>query len=176
MGIYYNFMYLLGVFLVGPIRGFLITTNRTSRHIPVGEIIGYSRSFLVRGTRRVALNFLGIPYAEAPIGPRRFRKPVPQAAFTSPFDASKFGSPCYRFEGKHIIINTITYSEDCLTLNVFTPEPSNNGRLFPVIVKIPGGGYDMGSAYGFEDGMYSVTGDVIMRYSQFQVKWVRILK
>ena len=82
MGVFYYFLCLLGVILVGPIRGFLITTDRPSIHTPVGEIFGYSRSFHVRGTRRVALNFLGIPYAEAPTGPRRFREPVPKAAFT----------------------------------------------------------------------------------------------
>lgn len=101
---------------------------------PAGKIIGCQENEL-----RI---FRGIPYAEAPVGERRFAPPVPKARWDSPRDCRRC-SPWiaqYRFPG--IIPNT---SEDALTLNVWTPAKSAEDKL-PVYVYIHGGGYSAGSA------------------------------
>lgn len=101
---------------------------------PAGKIIGCQENEL-----RI---FRGIPYAESPVGERRFAPPVPKARWDSPRDCRRY-SPWiaqYRFPG--IIPNT---SEDALTLNVWTPAKSAEDKL-PVYVYIHGGGYSAGSA------------------------------
>ena len=101
---------------------------------PAGKIIGCQENELCI--------FRGIPYAEAPVGERRFAPPVPKARWDSPRDCRRC-SPWiaqYRFPG--IIPNT---SEDALTLNVWTPAKSAEDKL-PVYVYIHGGGYSAGSA------------------------------
>ena len=101
--------------------------------IPAGKIIGCQENEL-----RI---FRGIPYAEAPVGERRFAPPVPKARWDSPRDCRRYSpwSAQYRFPG--IIPNT---SEDALTLNVWTPAKSAEDKL-PVYVYIHGGGYSAGS-------------------------------
>ncbi|EPX60330.1 putative carboxylesterase [Cystobacter fuscus DSM 2262] len=88
--------------------------------------------------------FLGIPFAQPPTGERRWRAPEPAAAWSTPRDASRFGSPCPQADmrnGKPIEGT----SEDCLTLNVWTPalEPQ---KPAPVMVYIHGGAFTLGSS------------------------------
>ncbi|KAI4468814.1 carboxylesterase [Holotrichia oblita] len=89
-------------------------------------------------------SFQGIPYAKPPLGKLRFKAPQPPEAWSGIRDATKEGSECYSM---HMLLNTIVGSEDCLFLNVYTPElPSHeNHPLKPVMVWIHGGGYTSGS-------------------------------
>ena len=86
--------------------------------------------------------FAGIPFAAPPIGPLRFRPPQPVAAWTGVREAvSSPPAPIQRplpFPG----LPALETSEDCLYLNVWTPEIS--GRR-PVMVWIYGGGFETGS-------------------------------
>lgn len=61
--------------------------------------------------------FLGIPYAQPPVGPLRFRWPQSvETSFSETRDASQYGHSCYQY-GSHFNL-----SEDCLTLNGMHPE------------------------------------------------------
>jgi carboxylesterase type B len=56
--------------------------------------------------------FLGIPYAQPPLGDLRFRWPQPlQDAWNDTRDATQYGYSCYQYG------STFNLSEDCLTLN-----------------------------------------------------------
>jgi para-nitrobenzyl esterase len=61
--------------------------------------------------------FTGIPYAEAPVGTRRFRAPEPKRPWTSVFDATRPGPLCPQVR----MSGAVAGSEDCLTVNVWSP-------------------------------------------------------
>ncbi|MFI8825467.1 carboxylesterase/lipase family protein [Streptomyces sp. NPDC053431] len=103
----------------------------------------------VRGERRAdgSCRFLGIPYAEPPVGPLRFAAPVPPEPWTEPLDATAYGPTAQRrpFAEVTTIPEPSIPGEGVLNLNVFTPEPDPEAGL-PVLVWIHGGGYVAGSA------------------------------
>jgi para-nitrobenzyl esterase len=88
----------------------------------------------VQGTRdRNIRIFRGIPYAESPVGPRRWRAPVTKAKWNGVRDSTKFGPACWQPEGKlnNIYANTPwPMSEDCLSLNIWTPAHAHKAPVF----------------------------------------------
>lgn len=91
-------------------------------------------------------SFLGIPFAKPPIGNLRFQPPEPADSWDGVRDADKEGNMCTQWDlitGKTEPLG----SEDCLYLNVHTPEiPSNINTKKAVMVFIHGGGFLVGSA------------------------------
>lgn len=98
--------------------------------------------------------YLGIPYAAPPVGPRRLGAPVPVEPWSGELDATRPGPPPP--QPKRPISEfahgpTPPGSEDCLTLNVWTPG-SGDGP-WPVFVWTIGGGWTIGWAgSGVYDG------------------------
>ncbi|XP_067007368.2 esterase FE4 [Anabrus simplex] len=86
--------------------------------------------------------FLGIPYAKPPVGNLRFKAPVPAEPWNGTLEALKEGHMCKQPSGP---IRDSYSDEDCLFLNVFTPELPGSGSLKPVMVWIHGGGFMFGS-------------------------------
>lgn len=85
--------------------------------------------------------FLGIPYAAPPTGNLRWRPPKRFGFFHGFFlEATQFGSACTQPGG--------VGSENCLFLNVFTPQlkSDHDGRGLPVMFWIHGGGLINGSS------------------------------
>jgi para-nitrobenzyl esterase len=87
--------------------------------------------------------FKSIPYAAPPVGEFRWQAPRPASAWQGVRDATEFGPRCLQGQ----IFSDIVFkdlSEDCLTLNVWTPAKSAFDRL-PVMVWIHGGGFQAGA-------------------------------
>ena len=92
--------------------------------------------------------FLGIPFAEPPVGDLRFAAPVPTAPWEGVRDALEFGATAQRGDpGVTLIPEPSVPGESTLNVNVFTPSPAPaaDGAGLPVLVWIHGGGYFAGS-------------------------------
>src|SRR5919197_2893340 len=86
--------------------------------------------------------FKGIPFAQPPVGDLRWREPAPVKPWTGVRDAIAFGAPCAQNSGGRMLENS---SEDCLFLNLWTPEwPVTSHR--PVMLWIHGGGNYAGTS------------------------------
>lgn len=100
------------------------------------------------GSAEASAAFLGIPFAEAPVGELRFAAPVPKTPWLGVLDALEFGATPQRGDpGVTLIPEPSVPGESTLNLNVFTPlpvEPDGAAGL-PVLVWIHGGGYFAGS-------------------------------
>ena len=86
--------------------------------------------------------FKGIPFAQSPVGDLRWRAPLPVKAWTGVREATAFGAPCAQNAGGRMLESS---REDCLFLNVWTPEWPVQSRK-PVMVWIHGGGNYAGTA------------------------------
>ena len=88
--------------------------------------------------------WLGIPFAQPPVGKLRWQAPQPLKPSNKSFDAKKYGNDPMQASmklGNLVDGFTTTESEDCLTLNIFT---RGDGKNKPVMVWIYGGGFVCG--------------------------------
>ena len=94
----------------------------------------------VRGVREPGIRvFRGIPYAAPPIGPLRWRPPRPAEAWEGVRIAEDFGMACPQPRALEPM------SEDCLSLNIWTPASATFASRLPVMVYVHGGGFRAGS-------------------------------
>jgi len=95
----------------------------------------------VRGTvESVSESFLGIPFADPPVGPLRFlRSQRLSRNWTDTLNATTAAAMCMQPSG-----DGVSGSEDCLYLNIFRPTRRSRETLLPVMVFIYGGAFVTG--------------------------------
>jgi para-nitrobenzyl esterase len=86
--------------------------------------------------------FRGIPFAAPPLGDLRWKPPQPVPAWDGVRPATSYGGRCPQNGG---LLGPSSMEEDCLYLNVWTPEPAQNRKL-PVMIWLHPGGNTTGSA------------------------------
>ncbi|MGH8149615.1 MAG: carboxylesterase/lipase family protein [Steroidobacteraceae bacterium] len=102
----------------------------------------------------------GIPFARPPVGALRFCAPRPPESWTGVRDATRFGSPCIQLPFFSAIDAPIVGSEDCLTLNVWSP--AADGKRRPVLFWIHGGGWVMGTGSAYDASLLAARADVVV--------------
>ncbi len=120
----------------------------------------------VRGTqRRGAWMFAGVPYAAPPTGWRRWRPPIAPEPWVGIRDCSTFGPIAPQSPG--LVEMTLAgeptaQSEDCLSLNVWTPGLDGGHR--PVMVWVHGGSFLSGSGSGilYRGGLLATEHEVVV--------------
>uniref|UniRef100_A0A182VYJ0 Carboxylesterase type B domain-containing protein n=1 Tax=Anopheles minimus TaxID=112268 RepID=A0A182VYJ0_9DIPT len=119
---------------------------------PVVFVRTGGRAARVEGLRNRATglySFLGIRYAEPPTGQYRLTRPQ-YLHLSGDINATRYGPPCPqpKSDNPYRVIG----NEDCLLLNIYTPQMPDETTGLPVVVWIHGGGYRYGSAsqYGAE--------------------------
>lgn len=130
----------------------------------------------IQGTTNGAIQqFLGIPFAKPPVGNLRWKAPENPDVWSTTLSTTSFAPVCpqKKFEqgGGN---DTIIGNEDCLYLNVWTPQTATSN--LPVMVFIHGGGNQQGSASEINGGaqMYfgknmSERGDVVVVTIQYRL-------
>lgn len=81
--------------------------------------------------------FLGVPYAESPVGARRWKAPAALAVRSGTYTAQEAKSGC-------------TVAEDCLYLNIYKPAKASAASKLPVLMYIHGGGLGAGTPNDFD--------------------------
>ncbi|WP_428485604.1 carboxylesterase/lipase family protein [Rhodopila sp.] len=138
----------------------LMFDARSGRAIDVEPPCGPVRGLAAEGVTA----FLGLPYAAAPTGARRYNSPRPARRWTAPRDATRAGAASIQTLGgaaAWLYESATPQSEDCLFLNVWTPGVT--GRR-PVMVWIHGGAWrtGRGNAVGTNGTALAKTGDVVV--------------
>ncbi|XP_065435007.1 acetylcholinesterase-like [Chrysemys picta bellii] len=94
--------------------------------------------------------FLGIPYAEPPVGTLRFQKPLPHQPWSQILETTSFGNVCHQhpiptYPEDELFTPTRPQSEDCLFLNIWVPHPRPPAPA-PILIWIHSGGFFSGAA------------------------------
>lgn len=121
----------------------------------MGEVVRTALGRLEGEAERGVQVFRGIPYARPPQGALRFRPPLPPEPWSGTRPARRFGRVAPQNGPATRVLRGISppvadQSEDCLSLNVWTP--AADGRRRPVLVWIHGGAFVLGSG---STGLYA---------------------
>ena len=128
-----------------------------------GTFLGLSTSVLVDGVSLEVHQFLGIPYAEAPVRDLRFRKPVAKQPFYGVYDATYHRAMCPQGGPQIIPLTKFNISEDCLMLNIYAPGNSSKSNYSrAVIIYIHGGAFTTGGSNLYSGNVLSAHGNVII--------------
>jgi para-nitrobenzyl esterase len=152
---------LLAIF--GTTVGWKNTASASTNYVTV-----VTESGPVRGISQSGENqFLGIPYAAPPVGPLRWMPPQPRGKWQGRLDATRFGSVCPQtgFDPNKVLGN-----EDCLFLNVFTPngnsddqdQSGSGGDGLPVMMWFHGGSFSSGAGSDYDPLPLVAKGEVIV--------------
>ena len=111
------------------------------------------------GADREGAEFRGIPYAAPPVGELRWKPPQAMSSWNGTRQATEFGAACPQLPASWF--QNIPSSEDCLFLNVWTPQLSSNTKL-PVLVYFHGGGNTEGYSQMTPVGVLASLGVVVV--------------
>jgi len=118
----------------------------------MSNLIVETRYGKVQGSKQGSISvWKGIPFAQPPTGERRFRSPQPPEPWTGVREATAFSPMAPQVQeapaglvGANRAVDLRPMSEDCLSLNIWSPGADQEKR--PVMVWIHGGAFTLGSA------------------------------
>jgi para-nitrobenzyl esterase len=105
--------------------------------------------------------YLGIPYAQPPVGDLRWQPPQPYSHWTETREATHFGPTCAQITTLGAFAGPPNSNEDCLYLNIFSPKRSGSEKL-AVLVWIHGGGNFDGESNDYDASKLASKGDLVV--------------
>jgi para-nitrobenzyl esterase len=124
-------------------------------------LIAHTPSGDLQGTHDGAVSaWLGVPYAQAPVGARRFAAPQPVPPWSGVRAATGYGAACIQKPIGGLKSLGPRLDEDCLTLNIWSP--AADGAKRPVMVWIHGGAFLLGSALAYNGAHLAAQGDIVV--------------
>lgn len=128
-------------------------------------IVGTTSGAIAGVWRGAGRAWLGVPFAQPPVGRLRFRPPEPVTTWNGIRPAERFAGAALQSGALGASLRRLgaTVGEDCLYLNVFVPsntEGADGSR--PVLVWIHGGAYTSGSGALYDGGPLAELGDVVV--------------
>lgn len=123
--------------------------------------------------------FYGVPFASPPVGSLRFARPKPPAKWKGIFQAKFHPPACIQHKSESIelpwisIERPVPESEDCLKLNIWTPNAGGSGgnSSRPVLLWIHGGGFITGHIRSpeFDGSVLSAFTDSVVAMMNYRV-------
>ncbi|CAH1786023.1 unnamed protein product [Owenia fusiformis] len=137
-------------------------------NIPNGPIHGSQESVsnlatspYLEGRDLTYRRFLGIPFADPPVGTLRFKPPQQlSATWNETREATTYPAICVQHQWPQL--PQFETSEDCLYLSIWAPGDGSSTEPKAVMVWIYGGGYYGGSINLYDPTMLTIIGDVIV--------------
>ncbi len=105
--------------------------------------------------------FLGIPYAEPPVGNLRWKPSKKHEPWAGVLKTTAYGPTCAQIVTLGVFAGPANNNEDCLYLNVFTPNLDPSARL-PVIFWIHGGGNVDGESNDYDASKLAADGKTVV--------------
>ena len=112
--------------------------------------------------------FLGIPYAEPPVGNLRWKPPKAHEPWTNVLKTMAYAPICAQITTLGVFAGPANNNEDCLYVNVFTPNLSSSAKL-PVIVWIHGGGNVDGETPGYDGIKWLLDGKTVVVSMEYRL-------
>jgi para-nitrobenzyl esterase len=146
---------------------FMICINADSHK---DQIVDTSLGKVAGARRNNVIEYLGIPYAEPPIGALRFRPSIPKRPwYPSIWQAKHFSPECLQSTTLVSDDGTVR-DEDCLYLNIWRPIAHDHSKPLPVLVWIYGGAFiHGGSAKREYNGQYLAARGVVVVSMNYRV-------
>ena len=141
----------------------LVTSVRVST--VYGEVEGLTASYPnASGPFKSVSKFLGVPFAAPPIGRLRLKAPEPPQEWKPKVrPAKQHGNVCWQANYKVQMIKyfapNFSFSEDCLYLDVYSP---NVSASLPVMVYIHGSAYELGTSITSASDVLALQGVVVV--------------
>ncbi|XP_020756180.2 liver carboxylesterase-like isoform X2 [Odocoileus virginianus] len=142
-----------------------------------GRVLGKHVS--LKGFAQPVAVFLGIPFAKPPLGSLRFAPPQPAEPWTFVKNTTSYPPMCSQDPvGAQLLSDlftnrkenvSLTFSEDCLYLNIYTPADLTKRSRLPVMVWIHGGGLLLGGASTYDGLALSAHENVVVVTIQYRL-------
>uniref|UniRef100_A0A8C2B757 Carboxylic ester hydrolase n=1 Tax=Cyprinus carpio TaxID=7962 RepID=A0A8C2B757_CYPCA len=140
-----------------------------------GSILG--QYMKVKGSEKVVEQYLGIPFAQPPVGPLRLSAPSPVQGWEGIRNSTQHPFLCVQnldwlsmmLKSMMLDFTPPEVSEDCLYLNVYTPSQRSESDKLPVMVWIHGGSLLMSGACAFDGSPLVAYENIVVVVIQYRL-------